>query len=122
MVFVIGCDVVEKQKNNRNMRNKLFTAFTRAKVWLRITGMEIENHSIVNEFKTLKKNEYIFKFVNTPTSVLERDWKEYTERSESSKILYGKIEEEAKKYNLSIEEYLRTYILEKEKSDESGKV
>lgn len=122
MVFVIGCDVVEKQKNNRNMRNKLFTAFTRAKVWLRITGMEIENHSIVNEFKTLKKNEYIFKFVNTPTSVLERDWKEYTERSEFDKILYGKIEEEAKKYNLSIEEYLRTFILEKEKSDESRKV
>ena len=38
MVFVIGCDVFEDKKDSRIMRNKVFTAFTRAKIWLRISG------------------------------------------------------------------------------------
>lgn len=119
MVYVIGCDVVESQKNSRNMRNKLFTAFTRAKVWLRITGINIEEDGISKELNLLKANNYLLKFKNTPTSTLERDWKEYTERSETNLEILEQIEEMAKNYNLSIEEYLRTYILNKDRKDES---
>jgi superfamily I DNA and RNA helicase len=37
VVAVLGCDAVSL--SSRNGRNKLFTAFTRSKGWLRITGM-----------------------------------------------------------------------------------
>lgn len=44
-VIVLGCDAVPLK--TRSGRNRLFTAFTRTKGWLRITGM-------TNGFKTLK--------------------------------------------------------------------
>lgn len=39
MVYVVGADAIgTNQKDDIISRNKLFTAFTRAKAWLRITG------------------------------------------------------------------------------------
>lgn len=37
MVAVLGCDAVPL--STRNGRNRLFTAFTRSKGWLRVSGM-----------------------------------------------------------------------------------
>lgn len=76
MVFVIGCDVFESKKNDRVMRNKLFTAFTRAKAWLRVSGLQIEGKSIINEMEAVKQNEYKLIFNHKEAHVIKRDLNE----------------------------------------------
>jgi len=80
MVFVVGCDVFEDQKDSRTMRNKIFTAFTRAKIWLCISGVNIADRCLIKELDTLKNNNYELHFKNTPHSILERDWHKQTKR------------------------------------------
>lgn len=57
MVFVIGVDSLLYGQYDIVARNKLFTAFTRSKAWLKITGMQENEFYISNEIKMAK--EYI---------------------------------------------------------------
>lgn len=84
MVFVIGCDCFQNKRNSRTMRNKIFTAFTRAKVWLRISGIGISGHSLVKEICELEKNDFVLRFKNIPAYKLNRDWEE-TEKEEEKR-------------------------------------
>jgi superfamily I DNA and RNA helicase len=51
LVYVIGVDTFCDQKDSRTARNKLFTAFTRSKAWLNVTGMGAKTNLLVNEIK-----------------------------------------------------------------------
>ncbi|MGG0639318.1 ATP-binding domain-containing protein [Bacillus altitudinis] len=73
MVFVIGCDVFESRKDNRSMRNKVFTAFTRAKAWLKISGVNIQNDSITREVQEIISNNFIMEFTYKEAHVIQRD-------------------------------------------------
>lgn len=53
-VFVIGVDAVSLR--TRAGRNKLFTAITRSKAWVRISGMGDTARAINNEIKTAIEN------------------------------------------------------------------
>ena len=76
MVFVIGCDVFEVKKNDRVLRNKLFTAFTRAKAWLRISGLNIENDSLIKELKLVFENDFKLNFIHKEAHTISRDLNE----------------------------------------------
>ena len=39
VVIAIGIDAIAPQSRSQKARNKLFTAFTRAKAWLRVSGI-----------------------------------------------------------------------------------
>ena len=98
MVFVIGCDVFEKQKNSRTMRNKVFTAFTRAKVWLRISGTGKDClKQILFEMNRLKENNYQFDFLNKPTHLLDKDWNERSETYDNEQEFYEELLEMSRK-------------------------
>lgn len=73
MVFVVGCDVVEPDKDDRTMRNKLFTAFTRAKAWLRISGLNIENSSLIKEINQIKRKDFVLDFTYKSAHIIKRD-------------------------------------------------
>lgn len=49
LVYVIGVDTFCDQKDSRIARNKLFTAFTRSKAWLNVTGMGGKTYLLVQE-------------------------------------------------------------------------
>lgn len=74
-VFVIGCDVFENKKNDIRMRNKVFTAFTRSKGWLRISGVDIQNSNLSKEINTVKENnlKLIFDYTDMDSRVIKRD-------------------------------------------------
>lgn len=77
IVYVMGTDVFEYNKNRRNMRNKVFTAFTRAKGWLKISGVDIKDSQLWNEIQCVFDNKFILKFIQTETKYkIERDKKE----------------------------------------------
>lgn len=75
-VFVIGCDVFDRDKNSIQMRNKIFIAFTRSKGWLRISGVDIENSNLLKEIRKVKENDLklIFNYDDMKNSrVIKRD-------------------------------------------------
>lgn len=73
MVFLIGCDVFERKKDNIQMRNKIFTAMTRAKAWLRVSGCKIEHGSLFNEIRKVKENEFRLDFIHKDENTIKRD-------------------------------------------------
>lgn len=104
MVFVIGCDVVEPQKDNRTMRNKLFTAFTRSKAWLRISGIKIEQSSLVREIKDVMNRDFILDFVYKNAPVIERDLSEANGKKALQRRLMDDLIEKAHERGMSDEE------------------
>lgn len=73
MVLLIGCDVFERDKDNIQMRNKIFTAMTRAKAWLRISGCNIENRALFKEIKKVKENDFRLDFIYKDENMIKRD-------------------------------------------------
>jgi superfamily I DNA and RNA helicase len=63
MVYIVGVDEIFAHKDYVMDRNKLFTAITRTKGWVTITGTGKRAEQCFNEMRVLKKNGYklIFK-------------------------------------------------------------
>lgn len=73
IVYVMGTQVFEQGKNRRSMRNKIFTAFTRAKGWLKISGVDIENGQLWREIVQVINDKFTLKFTQTePKFTVER--------------------------------------------------
>lgn len=118
MVFVIGCDVFEDKKDSRIMRNKVFTAFTRAKIWLRISGMGEEClKQMLYEMNQLKEHEFKFDFLNKPTHLLDKDWNERSENYDNEQAFYEELLEMSRKRGISVDRILQMYT-QKKKEDE----
>lgn len=109
MVFVIGCEVFENKINDRSMRNRIFTAFTRAKVWLRITGINIKDGELIKEMKILKENNFELKFLNKPSVILQRDWDENSKRVEATNEFVDNVKEKLKQQGINEEEFLKIF-------------
>lgn len=108
MVFVCGCDAFERRKDERKMRNMLFTAFTRAKVWLRISGTgENSLQQIKKEIGILEQNDYKFCFMNKPTHLLDKDWSQIDDRKDREDEIRRSIESEAKRWGITVDQYLK---------------
>ncbi len=117
MVFVIGCDVFENKKDSRTMRNKVFTAFTRAKIWLRISGTGSDClKQMLYEMEQLKNNMFRFDFFNKPTHLLDKDWNERSEIYDNEQAFYEEILEMSRKKGISVDRVLQMYV-QKKKED-----
>lgn len=73
MVFVIGCDVFEAKKDSRTMRNKAFTAFTRTKAWLKISGVTWKDEGLWKEINQVFDNNFILDFTHKDSLRILRD-------------------------------------------------
>ncbi|OAK17195.1 hypothetical protein CN554_13170 [Bacillus wiedmannii] len=116
MVFVIGCDVFEASKDDRSMRNKVFTAFTRAKAWLRISGIGIEGESIENEIQQVIDNEFKLKFVYKEAHIIQRDLDEENEKKAKLREMIEEAKKKIKKAGFSEEEFNKI-VQEEQKRD-----
>ena len=73
IVYVMGTQVFQQGKNRRSMRNKIFTAFTRAKGWLKISGVNIEDGQLWKEIVQVINDGFTLKFIQTePKFTVER--------------------------------------------------
>ncbi len=89
IVYVMGTQVFQRGRNRRSMRNKIFTAFTRAKGWLKISGVNVEESQLWNEINQVISDNFTPKFIQTePKFTVERGRKS----TENAKIKH-KIEE-----------------------------
>ncbi|EKZ0193385.1 DEAD/DEAH box helicase [Enterococcus faecalis] len=73
VVFVIGVDVFEYKKNGIDMRNKVFTAFTRSKAWLKVSGYNITEGALYKELNEVIEKNFILEFIHKDANIIKRD-------------------------------------------------
>ena len=63
MVYIINAqDCHESRFNLAEIRNRLFTAITRSKAWIRVLGVGDSMRALVDEYEELKANSFELKF------------------------------------------------------------
>jgi superfamily I DNA and RNA helicase len=63
VVFALGLDAIYPDRKQKRARNKLFTAFTRAKAWLRVSGMGDGAEHLLQELEIARDKAPRLEFV-----------------------------------------------------------
>lgn len=73
MVYIINAQTCHSKGHNlATLRNRLFTAITRSKAWVRVLGYGHGMHEIMKEFHLLKNNSYRLSFDYPTKQILEK--------------------------------------------------
>ncbi len=73
MVYIINAeDCAESKWNLATLRNRLFTAITRSKAWVRVLGVGDEMDSLISEFNKLKSRDFELEFTYPTASQREQ--------------------------------------------------
>jgi len=93
MVFAIGIDGLYKERHLRSGRNKIFTAFTRTKAWLRVTGIGVQAKSFFNEIDRSIKESPFLSFEVPDTQEIETIQRDLSSKSQELIKLNEMVEE-----------------------------
>ena len=63
VVYLINADACVKGVNLSRKRNILFTAITRSKAWVRVSGLGDDMEKLLNEYEKIKENDFKLRFV-----------------------------------------------------------
>ena len=87
MVYVINADdSMTATANLARVRNRLFTAITRSKAWVRVCGIGEEMDALIKEFNQVKQHDFALSFRYPPAEqratmqVMHRDMPRATEK------------------------------------------
>ncbi|MGL3211013.1 DEAD/DEAH box helicase [Bradyrhizobium sp. BR 1433] len=98
VVAVLGCDAVPLKL--RTGRNRLFTAFTRTKGWLRITGMGANFQPLQQEIQHALKIAPLMKFIMPDPAAIETIQRDLSEKD--ARIQRARAEMERLKESLGL--------------------
>ncbi|MEO1871700.1 MAG: ATP-binding domain-containing protein [Cobetia sp.] len=84
-VYAAGIDAIYYERNNRSGRNKLFTAFTRTKAWLKISGINQEAEFFFKEIDMSVANSPSLIFDVPDAKEIETIQRDLQERSVGSR-------------------------------------
>lgn len=79
VVFVVGIDAISYSLDDRRSRNRIFTAFTRSRAWLRVSGMNTTE--IFEEMQLAIDNFPVFSFVYPDPEQIETIQRDLSEKS-----------------------------------------
>ncbi len=102
VVFVIGVDAISLR--TRGDRNKLFTALTRTKAWLRVSGMRGSTSEIIDEMSEAAQNFPALRFTMPDLSKLNMIQRDLSQRSIKAKKLRAEYLERLRSEGLSEED------------------
>lgn len=72
MVYVINAqDCYSAEDDIAKLRNRLFTAITRSKAWVRVVGYGEDMDKLINEFNKVKQNDFRLDFIYPNTDQLK---------------------------------------------------
>lgn len=117
-VYVIGVDTFAIEKDSRIVRNKLFTAFTRAKGWLVVTGANEYAEVLFEEIKIAldKMPNLEFTYPNIEEmNVFQRDLSSVSVAKASVRGQIQEVMNDAEKKGLSYEDVINMIKLERKK-------
>jgi superfamily I DNA and RNA helicase len=110
VVAVLGCDGVPL--NTRSGRNRLFTAFTRTKGWLRITGMGSHFSPLQSELTKALELTPLMRFVMPDPEEIELVQRDLSERDARIQRAHAEMERVKEALGLT-EEELREVLAER---------
>lgn len=103
VVYICGADYIFASPNNVVLRDILFTAMTRTKGWLTITGCTDDFNRCIAESNKLKKNRYQLSFVQ-PSEKETKTIENHSRAQDTFHETFGKSIEALKKSGLSEDE------------------
>lgn len=107
MVYIVGVDAVFNNKDYIINRNQLFTAITRSKGWVELTGYK--NAEICKkEINKLKKNKYKLDFIQPSEHETRTIYRGLDKMQSELNELTRKLEKISKESGLSLEDILKT--------------
>lgn len=109
LVYVVGCDSVAVDKDDIIMRNKLFTAFTRSKAWLKISGIGKGFEFLEEEIKKAKDNYPNLKFIYPNKDMVKQHQRDLSKMNEKKEMFANMVKEFAKKAGLTTEEAIEMF-------------
>lgn len=116
LVYLIGMDTFYVVKDSRIERNKLFTAITRTKAWLTITGAGESTNFIIEEIKEVLERmpnlEFIYPNIEE-MDILQRDLAKVNEDKKAIREKFQELMNEADKKGIPKEELRRMMDSEK---------
>ncbi len=62
VVYLINADICARGINLSRKRNILFTALTRSKAWVRVSGLGKDMEILIHEYKSIKENNFQLQF------------------------------------------------------------
>jgi superfamily I DNA and RNA helicase len=92
MVYIVGVDAIFRQKDYAVERNKLFTAITRTKGWVTMTGVSGARHCEI-EMDKLRKKNYKLDFIQPTKEETRMIYRRMTEEQAKINDLHRNIEE-----------------------------
>lgn len=112
-IYILGVDAIFKSSDDVYERNKLFTAITRSKGWVYITGTGKNTKKCEMELSLLKDNDQKLHFYQ-PSGAHIRTIKQRSGKIIKKKdIMSRNLRELATELNMSVEQYVNEYILKK---------
>lgn len=103
-VIVLGIDALFYTRNSRNSRNKIFTAFTRAKAWLRISGVHDNARYFINEINRAKEHSPNLVFIQQDPALIDTIQRDLSDKKKELKKLKEQMEEQLELLNASDED------------------
>jgi superfamily I DNA and RNA helicase len=108
-VYVMGIDNAYRTRNSINTRNKIFTALTRSKCWLSITGSSTVAGIFKEEIDKTLQSFPNFVFTMPDRQQLKNFQRDLSEGQADMHRLEKEMEEIAKKRGISIQELLKEF-------------
>ena len=105
-VYVIGVDAPFSQKDSIVERNKLFTAMTRSKGWLTMTGYGDDATAFENEYLRVKADFPQLRFAMPDRTTLKTFQRDLGEQQAQLNLFERELEAHARKMGLTPEELL----------------
>jgi superfamily I DNA and RNA helicase len=107
MVYVLGVDSAFNNKDYIINRNQLFTAITRSKGWVKLTGHKTAE-LCENELNLLKQNKYKLIFTQPSETETRTIYRGLDKMQSELNVLSRTLEKLSKETGLSLEEILKT--------------
>jgi superfamily I DNA and RNA helicase len=92
VVFVVGLDSLYPQRELRVGRNKLFTAMTRSRAWVRLSGVGSAAKFFLDELEKAKQNVPHLRFNYPDPQQVETLQRDLTNRSAKLQLLMNQVE------------------------------
>lgn len=104
VVFVVGVEALYPSRKFKRSRNKLFTAFTRARGWLRISGVGESAQFFFSEIETALLNLPRLEFVYPNVEAVERIQRDLSDKASRMRKLQVELEEQMELLDLDEED------------------
>lgn len=109
-VYVVGIDSVFNTKDSIKSRNKIFTAMTRSKAWLTITGVGKYAQLFLDEYTKAKEKYPYFEFIMPNRNSLKSFQRDLDAQQAAMLQLETMAKRTAKQLGIPVEEVIRSLL------------